>query len=66
LPKGTKVKVGIWIGETKAWADCEVAYTTPGSGIGVKFRRISKEDLARVQEFLGSLAPFAQKPSYEL
>jgi len=32
----------------------------------VKFRRISKEDLARVQEFLGSLAPFAQKPSYEL
>jgi hypothetical protein len=66
LPKGTKVKVGIWIGETKAWADCEVAYTTPGSGIGVKFRRISKEDLARVQEFLGSLAPFTKKPSYEL
>ncbi len=66
LPKGTKVRVGIWIGETKAWADCEVAYTTPGSGIGVKFRRISKEDLARVQEFLGSLAPFTKKPSYEL
>jgi hypothetical protein len=28
LPSGTKLKVGIWIGETKWWADYEVAYST--------------------------------------
>jgi hypothetical protein len=28
LPPGTKLKVGIWNGETKWWADCEVAYST--------------------------------------
>jgi hypothetical protein len=65
LPKGSKLRVGIWIGDTKAWADGEVAYTTAGSGIGVKFRRISKEDLARIQEFLGGLATFAKKPSFD-
>jgi len=28
LPPGTKLKVGIWIGDTKSWADCEVVYST--------------------------------------
>ena len=28
LPPGTKLKVGIWNGETKWWADYEVAYST--------------------------------------
>jgi hypothetical protein len=64
LPPGTKVKVGIWIGETKSWADCEVAYSTAGFGIGLKFNRISEADLERVRQFLGTLAPFAKKPTF--
>ena len=65
LPPGTKVNVAIWIGETKSWADGEVSYSTPGLGIGVKFLRISGPDLERIQHFLGTLAAFAKKPSYE-
>jgi len=64
LPPGTKVSVGIWIGETKAWADCEVAYSTPGFGIGVKFNRISEPDLDRIRHFLGTLTAYAKKPTY--
>jgi hypothetical protein len=65
LPPGTKVKVGIWIGETKCWADCEVAYSTPGFGTGVRFKLISETDLERIRQFLGTLAPFARKPTFE-
>lgn len=65
LPPRTKLKVGIWIGETKCWADCEVAYNTPGLGTGVTFNRISEPDLQRIRQFLGTLAPFAKKPANE-
>jgi hypothetical protein len=65
LQPGTKVKVGIWIGETKAWADCEVAHTTPGCGAGLRFIRVSELDLERIRQFLAPLAPFAKKPTYE-
>jgi hypothetical protein len=62
LPPGTKVRVGIWIGETKSWADGEVVYSTPGFGTGVKFDRISKPDLERIRQYLGTLASSAKKP----
>jgi hypothetical protein len=65
LPPGTKVKVGIWIGETKSWADGEVTYSTPGLGTGVKFVRISEPDLERIRQFLATRAPFGKKPTYE-
>jgi hypothetical protein len=57
--------VGIWIGETKCWADCEVAYSTAGLGTGVIFKRISEPDLERIRQFLGAFVPFARKPTYE-
>jgi hypothetical protein len=65
LPAGTKVRVGIWIGETKSWADGEVTYSTPGFGTGVKFAKISEPDLERIRQYLGTLAPFAKRPTYE-
>jgi hypothetical protein len=65
LPPGTKLRVGIWIGETKACADGEVAYSTAGLGTGVKFNRISEPDLDRIRQFLGTLASFTKKPNYE-
>jgi hypothetical protein len=65
LPAGTKLKVSIWIGDTKCTADCEVAYSTGGIGTGVRFKRISDADLERIRQFLGTLAPFSKKPSYD-
>jgi PilZ domain len=63
LPVGTKLKVGIWFGQTKAWAEAQVAHQTPGMGIGVKFTEISENDLGQIRRFLDSLAPFSRKPT---
>jgi hypothetical protein len=63
LPPCTKVRVGIWIEETKAWADGEVAYSTPGLGTGVKFDNIAASDLERIQQYLQVIAPFGKKPT---
>ncbi len=62
LPPGTKLKVGIWIGETKAWADAEVAHSCAGLGTGVMFIRTSEPDLDRIRQFLGTLPSFTKKP----
>jgi PilZ domain len=61
FPKGSKVKVGIWIGETKIRADGEVAYSTPGLGIGIRFTKLSDIDIQRLTQFLETLGPFAKK-----
>jgi|SRR5580698_1594167 hypothetical protein len=66
LPPGSKVNIGIWIGETKVWADCEVSYSTPGFGIGLKFIKISESDGERIHKFLDSLPQFAKKPSFKI
>jgi len=65
LAVGAKVKVAIWVQEVKIWADCEVAYSTPGLGIGLKFVRINESDLERIRQFLAPLAPLAKKPSFD-
>jgi hypothetical protein len=62
LQPGTTLKVGIWFGQSKAWAEAQVAHRTPGLGVGLKFTQISAEDLDQVRRFLESLAPFAKKP----
>jgi hypothetical protein len=61
LSKGSRARVGIWMGETKIWVDCEVAYSTGGSGIGMKFTKIADSDRQRITEFLETLGPFAKK-----
>jgi hypothetical protein len=61
----TRMKVGIWIGETKALADCEVAYSTAGLGFGVRFVKISDADIERIRQFLAPLAPFVKKQNFE-
>jgi hypothetical protein len=64
LSAGTKVRVGIWINETKSWADGEVAYSTPGFGTGVKFTNVSELDLERIQQYLSTLTRLAKKPIF--
>ncbi len=61
LQPGTKLKVGIWIGQAKARAKGEVAHRTPGLGIGIKFNQIADQDLDQIRAFLGNLTPFAKK-----
>lgn len=59
---GTKLTVALWFGEKKAWADGEVAHRTPGFGVGIRFTKISDQDLGVIREYLNSLAPLARKP----
>ena len=61
LERGTKVRIGIWIGQAKAWAEAEVTHRTPGMGIGVKFSQISQVDLDQIGNFLQNLNPLAKK-----
>ena len=59
---GTKLRVGIWFGETKAWAEAEVAHRTPGFGVGIRFTHIAALDQDVIRRYLDSLAPLARKP----
>jgi PilZ domain-containing protein len=61
LEPGTQLKVGIWLGQTKAWAQAEVAHRTPGLGIGLNFLEISGADRDQIRRFLANLSPFAKK-----
>jgi len=62
LEPGTKLKVGIWFGQSKAWAQAQVAHRTPGIGIGLNFLEISDSDRDQIRRFLASLSPIAKKP----
>lgn len=59
---GTKLRVAIWFGQAKAWAEGEVAHRTPGFGVGIRFTNISDQDLDIIRQYLNTLAPFARKP----
>jgi PilZ domain len=62
LEPGTKLKVAIWFGQSKAWAQAQVAHRTPGLGIGLNFLEISDADRDQIRSFLANLSPFARKP----
>ena len=62
LELGKNLKVGIWFGQTKAWAEARVAHRTPGMGVGLRFTAISEQDSDQIRRFLETLAPFARKP----
>jgi hypothetical protein len=60
---GKKLKIGIWFGQTKAWAEARVAHQTPGVGVGLMFTEISEADLGQIRGYLETLSPFARIPS---
>ena len=64
LESGTHLKVGIWFGQTKVWADARVAHSAPGMGIGLIFTQISDQDLDQIRCYLQNLSPFAKKPRH--
>jgi len=59
---GTKLRVALWFGQNKAWADGEVAHRTPGFGVGIRFTTICGRDLDAIRQYLDTLAPLARKP----
>jgi hypothetical protein len=61
LDLGTRVKIGIWFDQGKAWAEAEVAHSTPGFGVGIRFTEISEQNLELIRLFLGKLSPFSRK-----
>ncbi len=62
LQPGAKLKLALWIGQSKVQATAVVAHRTPGVGAGLKFVEISEPDRDVIRKFLESLAPFARKP----
>jgi hypothetical protein len=60
LPKGTQIKIAIWVKDTKLWANGRVVTSTPGFGIGVQFIEISEQDKNQLQEFLESTIRIAR------
>ncbi|MGA8443424.1 MAG: PilZ domain-containing protein [Candidatus Sulfotelmatobacter sp.] len=61
LEPGTSLKVGIWFGQSKVWAQAQVTHRTPGLGIGLDFLEISESDRDQIRRFLANLSPFAKK-----
>jgi hypothetical protein len=55
LPKGTQIRVALWVKEFKLWANAEVVTSTPGFGIGVKFTEIAEQDRNQLKQFLESM-----------
>jgi hypothetical protein len=55
LPKGTQVRIALWIKESKIWANGEVVTSTPGFGIGVKFTEITEPDKNQIKQLIGSM-----------
>lgn len=55
LPKGTRLKIAIWVREDKLWATGKVVSSRPGFGIGIQFTKISPQDAQQLAEFLKSI-----------
>jgi hypothetical protein len=55
LRAGTKLKVGLWIKDTKLLANAKVVSSRPGFGIGIEFSDMPAEAGARLKDFLQGL-----------
>jgi hypothetical protein len=55
LPKGTQIRIALWVKEFKLWANGEVVTSTPGFGIGIKFTSITEQDRNQLKQFLESM-----------
>jgi len=56
LKKGTMLKVGLWIKDSKLWVNAKVVNSRPGFGIGIQFMELSQEDTERLTQFLRNTA----------
>jgi hypothetical protein len=54
LPKGSTIRIALWVKDTKLWARGKVVHSTPGYGIGVQFTEISEPEKVQLKRFLDS------------
>src|SRR5579863_5600170 len=52
LKQDEKVKIGLWMEGVKVWFQAQVASSTPGFGIGLKFLNLSDAETASLKKFL--------------
>jgi PilZ domain len=55
LPKGTKLRLALWVKDAKLWAKGKVITSTPGYGIGVQLTEMSEQDKIQLRQFVSSL-----------
>ena len=55
LKPGTRLKISLWLKDSKVVAEGVVANSRPGFGVGVRFTEMSKQDSDCLKEFLKSL-----------
>jgi len=56
LAKGTKIRIGLWVKETKLWTNGIVITSTPGFGIGVQFTEMSELHKNQLKQFLEGIS----------
>ena len=55
LNKGTKLKVGLWLNQTKLMLTGKVVNSRPGYGIGIQFIEVQPQDAENLRQFLKSI-----------
>jgi len=55
LPKGSTLKLALWVKDSKIWAQAKVVTSTPGYGIGVQFTAMSDMEKRQLEQFLESI-----------
>jgi PilZ domain len=56
LPVGTKLKINMWLNQTKLTIKGKVANSRPGFGIGVQFVEIKEPEAGQLRQFLQSIS----------
>ena len=55
LPRGTRVKLGLWLNQTKLTVNGRVVNSRPGFGVGIQFAELSAQDAEYLRQFLKSI-----------
>jgi hypothetical protein len=55
LAVGTRLRLALWVRETKLWINGKVVSMAPGFGNGVAFTEISELDTTQLKQFLDSI-----------
>lgn len=54
LPKGTEIRLALWVKDAKLWSKAKVITSTPGYGIGVQFTEMSEQDRGLLKLYIDS------------
>ena len=55
LPRGTRLKLGLWLNQTKLTLNGKVVNSRPGFGVGIQFLDLPAHDAEYLRQFLKSI-----------